>query len=181
MQLQFNNSPLGGGGGINPWKGETRFFFFLFAVVVFGVSGSLPPPHPPRDGRSDWRKRGGLFCTFCFPTQHTHTCAELVWWDAAEAVIDWTPLTEWTLSQAVLCAQAAGCVYWCVLPAKSRHQHHRRQHRQQQQQHEGLTSSSNPPQILSGLLNRNNGIPSSVLAACKPRKIARVVIHDYHS
>lgn len=37
MQLQFNNSPLGGRGGIKSWKVETRFSAFFFSVVVFGV------------------------------------------------------------------------------------------------------------------------------------------------
>lgn len=72
----------------------------------------------------------------------------------------------------------ASCVYSCVSPAKSRRQ---RCGGRQQQQHEGPTSSSNPQQTLSGLLNRNNGITSSTVAAFRPRKIARVVTHDYRS
>lgn len=169
MQLQFNNSPLEGRGGIKPWKGETRFssfFLLLLLFLVFYAALSW-------DGEKDWKKRDGLFSTFCFPA-HTR----LVQWDAAGAVIDWMPLTEWTLSQAALSAQAAGCVYSCVVPAKWRHQHRRGR---QQQQHEGLTSSSNPHKILSGRLNKNNGISSSTLTACRPRKIARVVTHDYCS
>ncbi len=42
-------------------------------------------------------------------------------------------------------------------------------------------SCSNPPQTLSGLLNRNNGSTSSVLTARRARKIARVVTHDCRS
>lgn len=168
MQLQFNNPPLGGRGRDQALERRDNIFSFL--AVVFCVLGSSLP----RDGRKDWKKRGGLFSMLCFPSPHIHT---LVRWDAAEAVTDWMPLTEWTLSQAVLSAQAAGCVYCCILPAKSRHQH-RKGRRQQQQQHQGPTSSSNPPQMLSGLLNRNNGIASGVPTACTPRKIATVVTHD---
>lgn len=151
MQLQFNNSPLerGEGGRSRPGKQrkDSLFSFFLFChwrllFSVFKTAHPAPsiPTQTPWEGRDDWKERGGLFSTFCFLTWQTHTHTQLVWRDAAEVVIDWMPLTEWTLSQAVLPTQAAGCVYWCVLPAKSRHQH-----QQQQQQRKGQTSSSNPP------------------------------------
>lgn len=92
---------------------------------------------------------------------------QLLQWDAAEAVIDWMPLTKWTLSQAPLRLRAVftGASYL----RESRHRHRRGW---QQQQHKGLTSRSNPPQILSGPVNRNNGIISRVLTACRLHEIA---------
>lgn len=156
---------LGEEKGSNPGK-EKQDFLLFFAVVVFGVICSP---------LLRWEKKVEKREVACFP-RFASRHSQLVQWDAAGAVIDWMPLTEWTLSQAVLSAQAAGCVYSCVLPAKWRHQQHRGW---QQQRHEGLTSSSNPHKILSGLLNKNNGISSSTLTACRPRKIARVVTHDY--
>lgn len=131
MQLQFNNSPLGGGGGIKPWKGETRLFFFpVFLVMLLFLVFEADPPPLPRDGRKDRNATKERWLVF--HVLLLGLTPQLVQWDAAEAVIDWMPLTEWTLSQAVL--STPGCVYWCVLPAKSRHQHHCGQ---QQQQHEG--------------------------------------------
>ena len=158
MQQQFNNSPLGGRDQALERGDKILFGLFFF---FFGGSSSLFLflLHPPRDVRSDLKKRGGfVFRTFRFPTRHNRRsrCG--------------TPLRLlligchwqnglWHRRHSVLGLQAVftGASYLRRGDTDTGGQQRRRQ---QQQQDEGL-SSSNPPQIVSGLLSRNNGVASS--------------------
>ncbi|CAK6978713.1 Hypothetical predicted protein [Scomber scombrus] len=125
------------------------------------------------------QRRGGLFSTFCFPARHHG----LVQRDAAEAVIDWKGtdrmdfVTDGTLH--------SGCRLCLLvrLTCESRGTNTTVDDNNNSSNNNmrDPTSCSNPPQILSGLVNRNNGIASSMPTACGPRKIARVVTHDYRS
>lgn len=172
MQLQFNNSPLGGREGIKPWEGETRFssFFFFLQLLLFLVFyAALSWDGEKRLGK----KKREVACFPRFASRHTARavgcCWGRYWLDATDRMDSVTGGTlrsgcRLCLLVHLTCEVEASTPQWTTTTTA-----------------EGLTSSSNPHKILSGLLNKNNGISSSTLTACRPRKIARVVTHDYCS
>lgn len=149
MQLQFNNSPLGGGGGIKPWVGETRIFFFFFfaVVVVFGVLGSSPP--------SRWERRlekeRWLVFHVLLPRLDMHTaravgcCWGCYWLDATDRMDFVTGSTLHSGCRLCLLVRLT-CEVEAPTPPRTT-----------TTTTWGPRSCSNPPQILSGPVNRNNG------------------------
>ncbi len=161
MQLQFNNSPLGGGGRrIKRWERETRFF----CCCCFQCLSTSSPPL--KMGEKIGKREVACFFTLASrldTDKHTHThmaravrcCCGCYRLDATDRMdfATGSPLR----SDCRLCLLVRlTCEVEAPTPARTT---------TTQQQHEGRRSCSNPLQTLSGLLNRNNGIASSLLTA----------------
>jgi len=134
-----------GGGGRREQGPERREWILSFIAVFCVLGGHLPSPPFLNEMGEKNKKTCLVFCVWLPNSTHTNThslCEGML----LRLFIDWMPLTEWTLSQAVLSSQAAGCVYWCVLYIRSQGTNINTE--DDSSNTIGQASSNNPPQIL---------------------------------